>query len=172
MALESCISVPVLTRFIWTITILIPIGGLLIYIFLWGYSTSFLGFQWIAATISCLVSIPVHEAIHYYGFIIFDGVDKSYVQFKLNPKSMTPYVVCKAATTVGRYKMAALLPFLVLGIIPVAYGLLVREPTILVIGIINASGCAGDLVLFSLLLRLDNRNLVARHKDRIGFVVV
>jgi hypothetical protein len=85
---------------------------------------------------------------------------------------MSPYVVCKTSTTVLRYKIAALLPLLFLGVFPLIYGLWQRDSTVLIVSFFNIAACSGDVLLYFLLLRLDNDSLVTRHDQRVGFVVI
>lgn len=127
--------------------------------------------QWVAMAMY-LASIPLHEALHYCGFVLFGGADRRDVEFKFNRESLSPYVVRRANTTVIRYKVAALLPFVTLGILPFIYGLLESDPTVFVVSLFNMTACAGDLILYFLLSRLANHDIVARHGQRIGFVVV
>ena len=169
---ESSFDALTVKRASLAIFILVPGAGIALYLYVWGWSSFWSEFQQGILLLVFLASIPVHELLHYCGFVFLNGVERKYVDFRFNRKSMTPYVVCRVNTSVMRYKVAALLPFLLLGISPAVYGLFVHNSTILAAGLLNIAGCAGDVILYFLLLRLDNRSIVSRHAQRIGFVVV
>lgn len=172
MVMESSLPVPVVRRAYLATYVVVPLAGLLLYVASWGWPSLHDDFrQWVAMAMY-LVSIPLHEALHYCGFVLLNGVDQRDVEFRFNRETMSPCVICKVNTTVIRYKIAALLPFIFLGILPFVYGLLKPDPTVFVVSVFNITACVGDLILFFLLLRLDNRSIVARHGQRIGFVVL
>lgn len=172
MAVESCISTDGFGRARLVSLSFIPICGLSLYVLFWGWPTFLQELHWLLVITIYVGSVFVHEYLHYLGFILFGGADRDSVEFKFNRKNLTPYVICKSITTVMRYKVAAVLPFLVVGIIPLIYGFIFHNSTVYVIGLLNVDGCSGDLVLYFLLSRLDNHSYVARHNLRIGFVVV
>lgn len=172
MAIESSLPVPVVKRAYLAAYMVVPLTGLLLYVASWGWPSLLDGFRLWVAMAMYLVSIPLHEALHYCGFVLLDGAERRDVELKFNRESMSPYVICKTNTTVIRYKVAALLPFIFLGILPFIYGLFKSDPTVFVVSLFNITACAGDVILYFLLLRLDNHSIVTRHSQRIGFVVV
>lgn len=172
MMMDSSLPAPVVKRAYLATYIAVPLAGLLLYSAAWGWPSLFDGFRpWVAMAMY-LASVPVHEALHYCGFVLWGGVDRRDVDFRFSRESLSPYVVCRANTTVARYKVAALLPFLFVGILPFVYGLSAPDPTVYVVSVVNITACAGDLILYFLLCRLPNHSVVARHGQRIGFVVV
>jgi hypothetical protein len=172
MMMDSSLPAPVVKRAYLATYIAVPLAGLLLYSAAWGWPSSLDGFRLWAAMAMYVVSIPLHEALHYCGFVLWGGADPRDVELKFSRESMSPYVVCRANTTVIRYKVAALLPFVFVGILPFMYGLFEPDPTVYVVSVFNMTACAGDLILYFLLSRLANHNMVARHGERIGFVVV
>lgn len=172
MVMESSLPTAAVKRLYLATYTVVPLAGLLLYTAAWGWPSLVDGFRlWLAMALY-VVCIPLHEGLHYCGFVVFGGVDRRDVAMKFSRESLSPYVACKANTTVARYKVAALLPFLLLGVPPSIYGLVGADPTLFVVGLFNMIACAGDLVLFFLLARMPNRSIVARHGERIGFVVV
>lgn len=170
--MESSVSALAMKRAFLAIYVLMPVGGFLLCLAFFGWSALMTDFQLEIAMLLYVVSVPIHEVLHYCGFVLFSGADRRDVEFRFNQKSMSPYVVCKVSTTVMRYKVAALLPFIFLGIPSLIYGLLQHDLTVLVVSLFIIMACSGDAILFFLLLRMDNHSLVVRHSQRIGFVVV
>ena len=170
--MESSFDAVTVKRVYLIILLLVPGAGTLLYLFVWGWAAFWADLQQEMVLILFLASIPVHESLHYCGFVFLHGVERKYVNFRFNRENMTPYVVCRVNTSVIRYKVAAILPFVTLGVSPTIYGLFLDNSTVFVVGLLNIVVCAGDLILYFLLLRLNNHSIVSRHTQRIGFVVV
>jgi hypothetical protein len=170
--MESSFDAVTVKRVYLIILLFVPGVGTLLYSFVWGWPAFWAELhQWIVFLLF-LASIPVHESLHYCGFVLLNGVERKYVNFKFNRENMTPYVVCGVNTSVIRYKVASILPFVTLGASSTIYGLFLNNSTVFVVGLLNIVVCSGDLILYFLLSRMNNQSIVSRHTQRIGFVVV
>lgn len=175
--MKSAIAVTKLKIIYLCFYTLVPTSWFGAYISIWGLAGALSLHSLLVGTLAFLIGTPVHELIHYYCFILFNGVDKRNVTIHFDIKSATAYVVCEAATTSRRYRISAIAPFIFLGLLPAAYGLILKTPSVGIAGVLAVSSCAGDLVLFALLLRISGTALVSRYVSRhegritqLGFV--
>lgn len=175
--MKSMITVVKLKIIYLCIYILVPILWFGIYIGIWGLAgvTSF--HSLLIGVLIFFIGTPVHELIHYYCFRLFNGVDKKNITIHFDIKNVTACVVCGVATTSRRYRVSAIAPFTVVGLLPAAYGLIFGTSSIGIAGVLAIASCAGDLVLFALLMRISSAVLVSRYVSRhegritrLGFV--
>lgn len=115
-------------------------------------------------------SLFVHEIIHYLSFILFGGVSGEFIKFRCNIKKLTFSVICKSSVSARRYKYAVISPALILGMIPLIIGLMSSNLFIYLIGLLQITGSAGDLILFFLLLPFDGKERLNRTVGKVGFV--
>lgn len=175
--MKSTITASKLKIIYLCVYILVPISWFGVYIGIWG-SAGVLSFHSLLIGVFVFfIGTPVHELIHYYCFILFNGVDKKNVTINFDIKNLTACVVCGAATTSRRYRISAIAPFTALGLLPAAYGLIFEIPSVGIAGVLAVASCAGDLVLFALLMRISSTVLVSRYVSRhegritrLGFV--
>jgi hypothetical protein len=169
--MKSTITVAKLKIIYLCFYILVPLFWLGIYIGIWGVAGAMSLRSLLIGTIIFVIGTPVHELIHYYCFILFNGVDKSNVTIHFDIKNANAYVVCEAATTSRRYRVSAIAPFIFLGLLPAAYGLVFKTTSVGIAGVLSIASCAGDLVLFALLMRIDSTvpvsRYVSRHEGRV-----
>lgn len=175
--MKSTITVVKLKLVYLCVYILATVFWIGIYIGIWG-SHNLVSFRsLLAGALIFFIGTPVHEFIHYCCFVAFNGVAKRDITINFDIKNVTAYVVCGVATTSRRYRVSAIAPFVVLGLLPSACGLIFEAPSVEIAGVLGIVSCAGDLVLFALLIRISGTMLVsryvARHEGRItrvGFV--
>jgi len=175
--MKSTITVVKLKFIYLCIYILAPVFWIGIYIEIWG-SRGLISFHYLLmGAVIFFIGTPVHELIHYYCFILFDGVDKRDITINFDIKNFTAYVVCGVATTSRRYRVSAISPFIFLGLLPSTYGLIFESPSVGIAGVLGIASCAGDLVLFALLMHISSIVLVSRYVSRhegriirLGFV--
>lgn len=157
--------------------VIVPIFWVSIYVKLWGWGGLISYRSIFVGVIIFFAGTPVHELIHYCCFVSFNGVDRKRVVINFDIRNVTANVVCSAATTSRRYRVSAILPFIVLGVVPSACGLVFHTPSIGIAGMLAVVSCTGDLVLFALLMRIGSTTLVSRYVSRhegkitqLGFV--
>ena len=84
--------------------------------------------------------IVIHELIHDIEF----GFMKQY---------LTPYCTCRVPLSKGQYIFGALMPLILLGILPMIAGILAGSMGVLLLGIIMADAAAGDILIVWKILR-------------------
>ncbi len=94
-----------------------------------------------------IVLIVVHELIHGVTWGIFAKDHFHDIQFGFMKKYMTPYCACLSPLSKWKYITGALMPLIILGILPMAYGILAGWYPALLMGIIMADSAAGDILI-------------------------
>lgn len=129
-------------------------------------------YGWIVVLVGIATGIPLHEFLHSIGFRHFGRADRQDISFGFNFKAFAPFVHCSVPVTVRCYRLAAMLPGLVLGVIPLALGIAVDSGQLFAIGYVLLLAAIGDGFLLILLHDLDDEQLVLDHKSKPGFVVI
>lgn len=121
-----------------------------------------------------LALVVVHELVHGITWAIFTPNHFKAIAFGLIVKYLTPYCTCRDALKKSQYIMGALMPTLLLGIIPGVIAIITGGGWWLVVGIIMTYTGGGDITLVLKLLRYktDAKDvLVYDHPYEIGSVL-
>ena len=100
-----------------------------------------------AFLISIFVLVVVHELIHGACWAIFSKNHLKDIEFGIMMPYLAPYCTCAEPLTKGQYLFGALMPLLLLGILPMIVGILAGSMPMLLIGILLADGAAGDIMI-------------------------
>ena len=157
---------------IFGILLMIPIGllTLLPYWCVWREIALF-NFDAGVILISLIPSILIHEGLHGVGYML-GGAKFSEVKFGFLLSKLTPYAHCKIPLKASSYRIAVALPGLVLGILPLIWGLFAHSATITFYGVIMVIAAAGDLITLGMLFPIKNDLLVQDHPSKPGFQVL
>lgn len=118
-----------------------------------------------------LVSVVVHEGLHGLGFLM-SGVPRSSLRFGVQRQTLTPYASCTVAVEARRYRFAAALPALVLGMIPAIIGWATGWAPAAVYAVWMLWFAGGDLLILWIIRDLPAQTLVIDHPDRAGCRIV
>lgn len=175
--MKSTITVTKLKIIYLCVYLLVPALWFGVYIGFGGWTRAIPLHSFMIGGLLFFAGTPIHELIHYCCFVFFNGVDRKDVTVHFDLKNVTAFVVCGAPTTSRRYRISAIAPFIVLGLLPCVCGLVFKTPSIGIAGVLAIVSCAGDLVLFALLMRTSGTELVSRYVSRhegrvtrLGFV--
>ena len=97
--------------------------------------------------------IVVHELIHGLSWAVFADHHWADIEFGFMKQYLTPYCTCTVPLSKGQYIFGALMPLLVLGILPMIAGILLGSMSALLMGIIMADAAAGDILIVWKILR-------------------
>jgi hypothetical protein len=114
------------------------------------------------------VLLVAHEALHAAGWVIFGRLSWQAVSFGLDRKTLSPYTHVNTPMPAAAYRVGALLPGLVTGLLPAAIGLLLRSGPLTLIGAALLSGAVGDLMVLWVIRRVPGNRLVIDHPSRAG----
>ncbi len=122
--------------------------------------------------VACLVGIVVHELIHGITWAHYaEGGWKS-ISFGVLWKMLTPYCHCDVPLEKRGYMMGALMPLVVLGILPGAAGIAIGSLALVIWGIIFISAAAGDIWMAWLMSKEPSDCLFLDHPSEAGFYVI
>lgn len=99
------------------------------------------------------VLIVVHELIHGLSWAIFTEHHWQDVAFGFMKQYLTPYCSCRVPLRKGQFFFGALMPLVLLGILPMIAGILAGSAPLLFMGIIMADSAAGDILIVWKILR-------------------
>jgi len=118
-----------------------------------------------------IVGIIIHELLHGLTWAYFAPSRLKSIKYGVKWKYLTPYCHCKEPLKVKHYKLGAVMPLIVLGIIPSIIGLIIGNGYFLFLGAIFSVGAGGDIIGLFMLRKLDNNAYVSDHPDKLGFII-
>ena len=133
---------------LFAVLLLIPLAviGYGLY-FLVHRSLDFSSSHFLLMLVAFLVLIVVHELIHGVCWSIFTPHHFKDVEFGVMRSSLTPYCTCLVPLGKKQYIFGAVMPLLVLGILPMITAIIIGNPDLLFLGILMADGGAGDIMI-------------------------
>ena len=117
------------------------------------FAGAFGGTAAIFFTLILFALIVVHELIHGLSWALFAEHHWKDIEFGFMKQYLTPYCTCCVPLSKGQYIFGALMPLIVLGILPMAVGILAGSLSVLLMGIIMADAAAGDILIVWKILR-------------------
>ena len=115
----------------------------------------------------------LHEGIHAIMFL-HEGIDKKRVKFgitwwKIIP---TPYTHCDAEINASGYRKVLIMPFIVLGVIPLLIGIWINSALVIIFGATLIVGAVGDLMIMYSIRTLSPKQKIVDHPKLIGVRLV
>ncbi len=98
------------------------------------------------------VLVVVHELIHGLSWSLFTEHRFGDIEFGFMKQYLTPYCTCLVPLSKGQYLFGALMPLVLLGILPMIAGFLAGSWPVLFMGIIMTVSAAGDIMIAWLIL--------------------
>lgn len=114
-----------------------------------------------------LAAIVVHEGLHAVGFRIA-GAPRAALHFGVDRKTLSPYAGCRVPVRVSAYRLAVLLPGLLLGVLPWVYGMAAGVAWAVVWGATMIVTAGGDAIILWIVRELPGSTLVLDHPSRAG----
>ncbi len=163
---------------LFVILMSLPVIGLFVWLFLRrnpeaGFSISGLK-EMILFLVLMVVLVVVHELIHGAAWAIFAENHFRDIEFGFIAQYLTPYATCRSILPKGPYILGALMPLIVLGIIPSVISIFTGSVLLFWLGIVMTLSAGGDvLIVWKLLTYKSNmpEKLFLDHPTRAGLVV-
>lgn len=127
---------------------------------------------WLIVLGCILAGIPAHEGIHAATFRWIGRVDPVRIRFGFNRRALAPFVHCSAPVSVRIYRLSAIMPGLLLGVLPIVVGIVLDSGQVFVVGYVLLLAALGDAMVLVLLNDLSDDQLVQDHASKPGFVVL
>ena len=162
---------------VFAVFLLIPLAIIGVGLFYMRHKTLAAGFG--AGTLLWFVIIfaalfVIHELIHGACWAIFAEHHFRDIEFGIMRQYLTPYCTCGVPLRKGPYILGALMPLILLGVIPMIAGILIGSMPVLLIGILMADSAAGDIMVVWNILKYRSRakNIVyIDHPTQAGGVI-
>lgn len=97
----------------------------------------------------------IHELLHSFSYVL-NGAKFKKVVFGVMLEKGILYCLCKQNISKKNILCSLLTPFFVIGVFTYIIGVYFDIPLLVMLSILNISGCSGDLVMFSFISRLKN----------------
>ena len=156
--------------------VLISVPTILTYYFLWGnLKLEGLQIDYISLFIFIVIifsSILVHELIHASVFAYFSEDNWKSVKLGVLWRKLTPYAHCKAPLLAKHYKLAVIMPGIILGVIPIVLAISIESLLLLYYGLFMIMSAAGDFMIFVLLLKIPKSKKILDHESEMGFYII
>ena len=120
------------------------------------------------ATIAFISGIVLHELIHGIAWAICAKNGIKSIKFGVMWKMLTPYCHCKEPLRVKHYILGALMPGIVLGIIPAIISIIIGNIYLLFFGVFFTMAACGDFLVIHLLRKEKRNDWVQDHPSEAG----
>ena len=127
--------------------------------------------DWALFMVAMIVGIVIHELIHGLTWACFAPSGWRSISFGVMWKMLTPYCHCNEPMRPRPYIMGALMPLIVLGIVPAIACLLSGSLFMLIWSIFFIAAAAGDIWMAWLLTKESADCTVLDHPSEAGFYV-
>ncbi|MDR1184392.1 MAG: DUF3267 domain-containing protein [Coriobacteriales bacterium] len=144
------------------------------YYLLWGAQTQSFDLSLRVALIAIpilLVGVIIHELIHGVTWALFAKDGFKSISFGVIWKMLTPYCHCKEPLLLRHYKIGAITPTILLGVIPAILAILMGNLPLLIFGIFFTSAGSGDLLIIYALRNEKGDTWVKDHPSEAGCYV-
>lgn len=114
----------------------------------------------------------VHELIHGLFWSFFQKNGFKSIKFGIVWKYLTPYCHCSEPLLLRHYRLGALMPGIIMGVIPSLISLLTGNAELFIFGCFFTLAAGGDLLMILLLRKESKKALVQDHPDKIGCTIL
>jgi hypothetical protein len=119
-----------------------------------------------------IAGIVVHELIHGVTWALAAGKPWSSISFGFQTRTLTPYCHVKEPIKINPYRIGAIMPGIIVGILPFAYSLSTGDPNWFWFSLIHTSGAGGDWLVLWLIRTVQANALVEDHPTQAGCYVI
>ena len=114
----------------------------------------------------------LHEILHALGFLIFGKLEFSQVKIGIIWKFITPFAHCRIPLKASVYRIALLLPAIILGIVPSIIAIINGKSWLLIYGTLFTVLAGGDFLILWIIRKVRSDELVEDHPQRCGCYIV
>ena len=115
-----------------------------------------------------IIGVLLHELLHGLTWTWLGKKPFKAIRYGIHLKLLSPYAHCQEPLNIQVYRWGALMPGLVLGIIPAALGILSGNGAIMSFGLLFTVAAGGDAVILWILRREARDALVLDHPSKAG----
>lgn len=163
---------------LYSLAFALPAAVLLVggYVGVWGGAalTQGMDLVWDDAFVALLVlvaGVVAHEGIHGVTWQLAGRKPAGTVRYGFQWKTLTPYAHCTEPMGVRAYRLGALMPGLLLGLLPALAGLGTGHSGVMLFGLLFTLAAGGDVLVLWLIRDLPAGARVEDHPSRAGCYV-
>ncbi len=162
--------------------LILPIGVILLAPLLLVHGISIINLQELSASsvvfgalkfaIAVSLGVFAHELLHALGWVFFTKNFWRSIRFGIKWEYLTPYCHCKEPLKRIPFLIGAVLPLLVLGLLPAAYAILKGSFLIWFFGFFFTIAAGGDIIAIWMLRKVKKGQLIQDHPTELGFIIL
>ena len=152
-------------------TVIVFIAFTIPWIILWRGHEKSLGMPRTYLFLLIIVFIVVHELIHGITWSFFAERGWKNISFGFNWKGLMPYCHCDVPLNVRQYIIGALMPLIILGIIPLIFSYILPYSSLHLLAFFNVISACGDILIVWKLRKEPLTNLVYDHPTEPGCII-
>lgn len=118
-----------------------------------------------------ILLIFLHEFLHCLGCLVKSEASLKDTKIKFNLKTLTPYFHCSKKISLKVYRLAVILPTLVLGVLPCIIGIAFGINILMFFSIFMIATAGGDFLILWLLRNEDKDSKVLDHPTECGCIL-
>ena len=171
------ITVNLLQANLYSLPILVLIIGIMTssYLIVWDkkvFLEGFGGFRFLYTYLFLIIGFFLHEIIHLFSYHFLGKIALENIRIGFQIKSLTPYAYCSKSMSINAYRWSAVLPGLILGIIPGIFFLISGNSYSFILAMILTIAAGGDFLLIWLLRKIPAKSLVQDHPEKAGCIIL
>lgn len=147
-----------------------------VYVGFWGRSSYFTGLGQFASLPSLIpvmiLGIPFHEFLHAVGWSLIGRIPITEVKFGVLWRALTPYAHLPKPVKAHTYRVGALSPILIMGVIPYLVSLIIGHAWLVNFALFFILAAGGDLLVAWILRGVERDAMVLDHPTRVGCIVL
>ena len=121
---------------------------------------------------SIIIGIFVHEFIHGLTWAVAAKIGLANIKFGFQLKSLTPYAHSKLPMKTNAYRLGAVMPLLLLGVLPYLFALISNNPYFFGFGLFFCFVASGDIMILWLIHKLPAHQLIQDHPSKGGVILL
>ncbi len=143
------------------------------YLLIWGKISLYKGFIYTYLNLKVLIPVLLlgaflHEILHGLSFLIFGKLNIKQIKIGFQWKTITPFAHCKVPVKAWIYRIALIVPALLLGIVPAIIALIAGTGWLIIYGIIFTIVGGGDFLTVWIIRKVKKDQLVQDHPRNCG----
>lgn len=167
----SVSTVTILLHAIW-MTVIFIVVPLIPFSLIWGREPLLTTFTNSAIIVPALILVVAHELVHAISWKLAGSLSFHDFKFGIAWKTLSPYCHATQPMTARAYRIGAMMPGIVLGLLPIVISTLTGDGFLAVLGALLTAGAVGDVYVLWLLRDVPASALVIDHPTRAGCIVL